>query len=706
MNKKQFNLIILFLTCASLTFAQGRKVNFQHSTDLNDISAQALENDKLIFIDFYTDWCVPCKKMDNEVFAHDDVADYINQHFISVKINAEKDKGIDLAKQYNVTAYPYFLILDADLSIKAHILGASPAHVFLEKIQVSLDPNRSNDQVQARYNAGERSPQLVNDYAFSLMKEEKEVEGYAVIDDYYSSLTTAERVDPEHWYIFQRYTLRRDHSRIRDLLKEQSLYRRNIGDSTIDSYLERLLRLDLMPIANGNIKPREDQIREMKDFIGTAHLDSDTLQALMAIAEARFVHSDHLQTFKTLEKEFPKIRTGDRFILMLSFKPNKSPDSLAVNAIQEEILSQYIPEQSEYNQKMLNRIYGDLKKLRLKDGVFFQDLNLQEALDLAGKTNKIVFLDAYAVWCGPCKEMDLSVFPLKEVGDVFNQRFVSIKVDAEKGEGIEIRKKYNINAYPTYLYLDEHGNELYRLVGFFPAKELLQKTREGLSQKPFSKLLEDYESKTDRSPHTIEKIVKTYFETGYKGKGEMILDSLFLTLTDSQRMDKDYIFLYRYAQNDRSDRMQFFVKHHTEFENALGWYDFQDLVDALFPQLLMNRQAQFRKAGFLDREFSYLEKFKLNSKSETKVLLQLIRLAEKADMDGILDHLDENIMLYKGRNRVFASYMAISVPNKGTPEQNTKLKGILDRVLEVETDPISIESFTMFRNRINTADQS
>ena len=229
--------LILLLFCANFSFAQSSKVNFHHTTDLNRISSEAREKEKLIFIDFYTDWCAPCKKMDKEVFTNTEVSDIINKNFISVKINAEKKGGVDLAKKYGVSAYPYFLILKSDLSVKGHILGASSAELFLDKIQVYLDSNRSKNQVLSRFQAGERTPQLINDYALLLMKEGKEKEGYEVINDYYNFLNKEERATEENWFIFKRYTLKRDNERIKDLVDSQDLFRKNLGDSIIDPYL-------------------------------------------------------------------------------------------------------------------------------------------------------------------------------------------------------------------------------------------------------------------------------------------------------------------------------------------------------------------------------------------------------------------------------------------------------------------------------------
>src|ERR1700737_4662315 len=85
-------------------------------------------------------------------------------------------------------------------------------------------------------------------------------------------------------------------------------------------------------------------------------------------------------------------------------------------------------------------------------GIAFFNGTLKEAIAKAKTENKFVFFDAYASWCGPCKTMDKDVFTHKSVADYLNTKFVSIKIDMEKGEGPELAKKYaSINGYPSLL---------------------------------------------------------------------------------------------------------------------------------------------------------------------------------------------------------------------------------------------------------------
>lgn len=84
--------------------------------------------------------------------------------------------------------------------------------------------------------------------------------------------------------------------------------------------------------------------------------------------------------------------------------------------------------------------------LLAQHGVNFRDLSYEQALAQAKQENKLLFIDCYTEWCGPCKKMMNEVFPQKAAGDFFNPRFVSVKFDMEKGEGKELSKKFGVHA--------------------------------------------------------------------------------------------------------------------------------------------------------------------------------------------------------------------------------------------------------------------
>lgn len=107
-------------------------------------------------------------------------------------------------------------------------------------------------------------------------------------------------------------------------------------------------------------------------------------------------------------------------------------------------------------------------------GIAFFEGSWDDALSKAKKENKLIFLDAYASWCGPCKRLKANVFPQEQVGKVFNQKFINVKMDMEKGEGPVIAEKYNVTAYPTLLFINGDGKVVRKALGYHKAEELIE----------------------------------------------------------------------------------------------------------------------------------------------------------------------------------------------------------------------------------------
>lgn len=100
-----------------------------------------------------------------------------------------------------------------------------------------------------------------------------------------------------------------------------------------------------------------------------------------------------------------------------------------------------------------------------KEGMKFTDGSFEQIAAQATKDNKLIFMDIYTTWCGPCKFLASDIFPTKLVGDYANATFVNSKFDAEKGEGKTLAAKYKVTNYPTMLILNDKGEELGRIVG-------------------------------------------------------------------------------------------------------------------------------------------------------------------------------------------------------------------------------------------------
>ncbi|MDO5980956.1 thioredoxin family protein [Flavivirga spongiicola] len=102
-------------------------------------------------------------------------------------------------------------------------------------------------------------------------------------------------------------------------------------------------------------------------------------------------------------------------------------------------------------------------------------------LAAAKKENKLIFFDAYTTWCGPCKVMARDVFTRDKIADLFNDKFVNVKYDMEKGEGIALKDKYEVSAYPTYLFINGDGEVVHKIVGSMTANEFINEANKALN---------------------------------------------------------------------------------------------------------------------------------------------------------------------------------------------------------------------------------
>ncbi len=116
-------------------------------------------------------------------------------------------------------------------------------------------------------------------------------------------------------------------------------------------------------------------------------------------------------------------------------------------------------------------------------GIQFIESDWNLALKEAKKQNKLIFLDAYTSWCGPCKMLKRNTFPDKDAGEFFNKNFINIALDMEKGDGPAVAAKYNVNAYPTLIFADGDGKMVAYTKGYIDAQQLIEFGKHGLSKK-------------------------------------------------------------------------------------------------------------------------------------------------------------------------------------------------------------------------------
>lgn len=113
-------------------------------------------------------------------------------------------------------------------------------------------------------------------------------------------------------------------------------------------------------------------------------------------------------------------------------------------------------------------------KADTEEGIQFHKGSWDEVLQLAQKENKLIFLDIYATWCGTCKQLKKRTFSNAEVGKFYNQNFINVAFDGEKGDGKMLMQRYKLSSFPSLLFIDGNGKVYGQTVGFHNSNQLIE----------------------------------------------------------------------------------------------------------------------------------------------------------------------------------------------------------------------------------------
>ena len=175
--------ILTAIICLALftANAQNKGIKFQNGLTWTQVKQKAKAENKYIFVDCYTTWCVPCKVMANDVFPQPEVSSFFNDKFVNVALQFDETKKDDadtkrwraevkrIKKEYNVNAYPTYLFFTPDGGMVHTIIGGSDAKTFVIKAKEALDPKTQLVNLKKQYADGNRSVEFLKVFIEALV---------------------------------------------------------------------------------------------------------------------------------------------------------------------------------------------------------------------------------------------------------------------------------------------------------------------------------------------------------------------------------------------------------------------------------------------------------------------------------------------------------------------------------------------------------
>ena len=209
--------------------------------------------------------------------------------------------------------------------------------------------------------------------------------------------------------------------------------------------------------------------------------------------------------------------------------------------------------------------------LSLSDGfsqnrsIRFNEKPWSEIVVMAKIENKLIFLDAYASWCGPCKWMAANMFTNDSIADYYNKTFICASFDMEKGEGLTLRKKYAVRAYPSLLFINPGEEMVHERVGApQKVKDYLDMAR--VAQNPeecLSNYLKKYQE-GNNSPQFIQNYLVRLSEA-YLPVND-VLKKYFSSQSESDLLNRaDWNIIYRFTNEMNDPMFEFLLNHRKEY---------------------------------------------------------------------------------------------------------------------------------------------
>ncbi|QNL47917.1 thioredoxin family protein [Olivibacter sp. SDN3] len=203
-------------------------------------------------------------------------------------------------------------------------------------------------------------------------------------------------------------------------------------------------------------------------------------------------------------------------------------------------------------------------------GIDFFEGTWKQLLKEANEQDKLIFVDVYTDWCGPCKYMDQQIFSKPAVGDLYNEQFVNIRIDAEKGEGVDIAKRFGVTAYPTFLFLNAEGYLIHKVVGEKDEAPFLSLVSDALGAAEDPNNLGNLEKDFAQGNRAVD-FLKTYLDRLTKARidNNEVLDAYFKTLSPAQlNEDSTWIYLGKNIIGINSAVLLRFMEHYDKMQDS------------------------------------------------------------------------------------------------------------------------------------------
>ncbi len=258
-----------------------------------------------------------------------------------------------------------------------------------------------------------------------------------------------------------------------------------------------------------------------------------------------------------------------------------------------------------------------LPSLANSEGILFEkNLSLEEMTKLAKEKDKLIFVDAYADWCGPCRWMAQNTFTHESVATFFNQNFINVKVDVESEKGQKVAELFEVSAMPTILFLDQEGKVIRKHIGALDPNGLLDLSAQVLdpTKDPLYGLKKRYDE-GDREPYFLVEYITNLIDRNQTDGVEPIVNEYWEDrkgkLNTKDTVDVIMFYLQTSSSNDRQVKQ--WLKDPKSVHDILGDDKYINKVSEVLADLVTkgiqneDKKVVKKMEDFIDDSLGFLD---------------------------------------------------------------------------------------------------
>lgn len=273
---------------------------------------KAKSENKRVFVDCYTSWCGPCKRMVSSVFPQKGVGDYMNRHFVNVKYDMEKGEGPALKERYRVAVFPTFLIVNPDGTIHAKFTGYTDAKTYMVRLKGYVESDTTLGMLEKQYDAGQRDKELLTVYG-ELLRACSDSRANQVSSELFGLLSDEERFSERYRYVYERV----DYFPIgspewKFFVKNEERFTQILGERRVQQLLFSNYRFTLSSFLAGQTDESAQKLRLMDKELGKLPLDQESKELLSVLLQvAKALRSGDMERLIAVgEEELPRISSS------------------------------------------------------------------------------------------------------------------------------------------------------------------------------------------------------------------------------------------------------------------------------------------------------------------------------------------------------------------------------------------------------------